>query len=130
MDRSTPPFFGAFGALAVDDGDARTGLASGAFAQLDIERVMDAQQRPVPVPQLQILVHGAARREVLRQGAPLAARREDIENGVQHFAHIDRTLAPAVPGRRDLRRHQRPLTIRQIARITQAATVKIGRAHV
>jgi len=123
MDRSTPPFFGALDALAIDDGGRRAGRAAGAFAQLDVERVMDAQQCPVPVPQLEIIVQRRLGWEVLRQRPPLAPGGQQIEDRVQHLAHIDRALAPAALGRRDQRRDQGPLLVRQIAGIAQAGAI-------
>ena len=119
MDQREAPLFGAFDALAVDDGDRRTCFASHPFPRLDVERMMDACQRPVPVPQIEILVHRRLRRKVLGQGAPLAAGRQQIENRVQHLAHIHRARTAATLGRRDRRFDQRPLRIRQIAWVTK-----------
>ena len=58
----------SLGALAVDDRRRRARFAAVSFAQLNIERVMDALQCPVPVPQVKIVMHRALRRQVLRQG--------------------------------------------------------------
>ena len=46
-----PPFFCAFHALAVDDAGGGACFAFRLFATFDVERVMDAIQRAVPVPQ-------------------------------------------------------------------------------
>src|SRR5262249_4641938 len=59
-------------------------------------------------------------RQVLRQGRPLAARPQNIEDRVQDLADIDFTVTPAVLGRWDQGRDQRPLRVRQITRIAQA----------
>ena len=120
MDQREAPFFGALHTLAVDDGDCRTGFAAGAFSGLDVERMMDTRQRPVPVPQLDIIVDRGLRREVLGKRAPLAAGREHVEDRVQDLAHIDRARPPAALGGWNQRRDQRPLRIGEIARVTQA----------
>src|SRR3954453_14895996 len=37
-------------------------------------------------PAHEVVMHGAARGQVLGQGAPLAARAQDVEHGVEHLA--------------------------------------------
>ena len=59
-DRCKTPFFSAFHALAVDDRGRRRCLALGPFATFDIERVMDAVERAVPAPQIEIIVQRRA----------------------------------------------------------------------
>ena len=65
---------------------------------------MHLLQRAVPAPQAEIAVHRAARWQVLRDVAPLAAGAQHIHHAVDHFAHVDGTLAAAALGRR----YQRP----------------------
>ena len=72
-----PPFFGAFHALAIDDGGTGRGLPPGIFPAFGIKRVMNAIQRSVPAPQIKIVIQRRACRQVLRDGAPLAAGGED-----------------------------------------------------
>ena len=45
------------------------GLASrgGFLAALEVERMMDAIQRAVPVPQAEVIMHGASGRQILGQ---------------------------------------------------------------
>jgi hypothetical protein len=85
---------------------------------------MDAFQGAIPVPQFQIVMHRALRRQVLRQRLPLAAGPQDVENPVQHLTHIHRASAPAVPRRRDQALHKHPFGIGQIARVTKATAVR------
>ena len=59
---------------------------------------MDAVQRAVIVPTVEIVVDRAARRQVLRQRRPLTARAEDIHDPVDDLAHIDLAVSPAVLG--------------------------------
>src|SRR5438045_9296747 len=86
--------------------------------------MMDALQRAVPVPQVQIVVHRTLRRQVLRQSLPLASRPKDIEDPVQHLTHVHRALATAMSCRWDHGLHNRPLGIAQIARVTKAIAVR------
>jgi len=50
------PLFGAFHALAVDE----AGFARGFLSALDVEHMMDAIQRVIPVPQAKVIMHGAS----------------------------------------------------------------------
>jgi len=86
---------------------------------------MDAPQRAVPVPALKVFVQRAARRQVTRDRAPLAARAENVEQALQYSAFIDRAFVPAALRGRDQRRNQRPLRIGQVARIAQLAAIVV-----
>src|SRR4029079_6069494 len=83
----------------------------------------DALQRPVPVPQVEVLPDGAARRQVLRQRLPLTPRPEHIKDRVEDLTNVHRSRAAAALGRTDQRSHQRPFGVRQITLVTQAAPV-------
>src|SRR5216683_8040087 len=109
--------FRALDALTVDDGGARAGFSVGQLTTLYIERVMDTIERAVPRPQVKIVVHRAARRQVLRDRSPLATGAQHIHQAIDHLAHIDRALVAASLGWRNQRLHQRPFLIGQIARI-------------
>src|SRR5205814_2764522 len=108
---------------AVNDCCRRAHLASFALAGLDIECVMDALQRAVPIPQHEIGMRGALRRQILRQRLPLAARREHIEDRVQNLADVHLAPTPTAFGRRYRRFDQRPLAVAQITRVAQAVAV-------
>jgi hypothetical protein len=84
----------------------------------DIERVMEALQRAIPVPQHKVAMSRALGRKVLRQRLPLATGRKHVEDGVQNLADIYLAPAAAALGWRNYRLDQRPLVVRQIARIT------------
>jgi len=94
------------------------------LANRDVQFVMDALQRAIPVPQFEIVMHRALGWQVFGQGLPLAASPQDIENPVQHLAHIDRASTPAMPSRRDHGLHNRPFGISQIAWVTKAASIR------
>jgi hypothetical protein len=84
---------------------------------------MDALQRSVPTPEIEIIKQRAAWRKVFRDRTPLAARAQNVHDAVHHCAHIDVASVASAPGRWNQRRNMRPFLIRQIAGITQAAAV-------
>ena len=85
--------------------------------------MMDAFERSVPVPEVEISMHGTARRQVLGKSPPLAAGGKDIHHAVYDFAHDDRAFAAAPLCRRDQGIDQRPLFIGQVAWIAKLAAV-------
>src|SRR5712672_668188 len=85
---------------------------------------MDALQRAVPIPQHEVGMRGAFRRQILRQRLPLTARREHIEDRVENFADVHLAPTPTAFGRWDRRFDQRPLAVAQITRVAQ--TVGVG----
>ena len=48
---------------------------------------------------------------------------QDVEDAVQHLAHVHRALAAAALGRRDEGLDQRPFPVGQVARVAQARTI-------
>src|SRR3954465_2041357 len=121
--RGGPYVDGTLCGLAVDDRRRRARLAACVLPHLNIERVVDALQRPVPVPQVEVLPDGAARRQVLRQRLPLTPRPEHIKDRVEDLTNVHRSRAAAALGRTDQRSHQCPFGVRQITLVTQAAPV-------
>src|SRR4030081_584913 len=90
-----PPFFCAFHALAVDDGRGGAGFPFALLPALQIKRLMNAIQRSVPTPQIEIIMHRAARWQIFRECTPLTSRAQNIHHPVHHFTHID--MAPVTP---------------------------------
>jgi hypothetical protein len=121
--RAQSPFLGSFATLAVNDCHRWARFASSLFAHRDVKCMMDALQRAVPVPQHEVIMRGAFRRQILGQRLPLASGPKHVEDRVQSLSNIDRTLAPAVPSRRNHRLDQRPFGVGQITRIAQATSV-------
>jgi hypothetical protein len=120
------PLFGAFHALAVDDGGGRTGVPSSLFATLLVKRVVNPFQCAVIGPQIEVVVDRTFRRQVFRDRAPLTAGREDVHEAVHHLTHVHRPLASARLAGRDQRFDQSPFVVGQIARISQLAAVVTG----
>src|ERR1035441_10499150 len=79
-DRYKPPFFGAYHALAVDDGGGRACLATVMLPALHIKHMMDAIERAVVAPQVEIIMHRATWRQVFRDRPPLASRARSEEH--------------------------------------------------
>src|SRR4051812_16958182 len=123
-DRSGVPPFGSFHALAVHDGRRRTGLLADHLTGLFVESMVQTPQRAVALPAPEVVMPGAARGQVLGQGAPLAARAQDVEHGVEHLAHINPALPPR-PALRDVYEGagQVPFGVGHVTRITQALAV-------
>ena len=121
-----PPLFGAFHALAVDDAGRGACSAHGFLSALDVEHMMDAIQRAIPVPQAEVIVHGPSGRQLLGQRAPLAAGAEQVHHTVNPLADIDALFAAAGLARRDQRLDMHPLLIGQIARIAHLVAVVTG----
>ena len=70
--------------------------------------MMDAIQRAVPVPQAEVIMHGASGRQILGQRAPLAAGAQNVHHAVDHLADSDAPFAAAGLARRDQRLDMRP----------------------
>ena len=65
--------------------------------------MVDLLQRTIVIPADEVIVHRASRRKVLGNIAPLAARAEQIHDGVDHLTHIHLTVTATVLCRRDPR---------------------------
>src|SRR4051812_8790355 len=61
------PLFRAFHALAIDHRRCRAGLAPYLLTAFVVESVMDALERAVIAPAIEVVVHRAFRRQILRQ---------------------------------------------------------------
>ena len=126
-DRAKPPFLSTPCGLRVDDRCRRTGFTSFLLAHCNVKRVVDAFHSAIPVPELEIVVHRALRRQVFGQRLPLASGPEHVENPVQDFAHVDRAFASTVSPRRNIGR-QWPIR-RQSDRLDNAGPCVRGAAR-
>ena len=112
-----PPLFRALDALAVDDGGGLARFAGGLLATARVKRIMDAVERAVPAPQIEIIVDRRARRQVLGDRPPLAAGAQHIHQAVDDFTYVHRPPVAAALPRPDERLRQRPFLVGQVARI-------------
>ena len=87
------PLFGAFHALAIDDGGCGTGLSFRLLAAGNVERVVNAIQHTIAVPPDEVVVDRAVRRKVLRKVAPLATGAQNIHHRVHDRTHVGPPLA-------------------------------------
>src|ERR1700730_2129777 len=125
-DRCGAPFFRALHALAVDDAGRRARFTIHGFATLHVERVMNAIQRAVLVPKVEITKQRALGRQIFGNVTPLASRAQHIHETVHDFPRLNRALPSATFGRWNNRLDVRPLIVRQIARIAQLVTNEHG----
>ena len=88
---------------------------------------MDAIEGTVAAKAVEIIVKRRARRQVLRNGAPLAAGAEDVHQAVDHLVLVDMASVAAALGRRNERLDMRPFRVSQIARITQSTAIVASR---
>ena len=123
-DRSGAPPFSPFHALAVHDGRRGAGLLAGQLAGLLVESMVEPPQRAVTLPAHEVVMHGAARGQVLGQGAPLAACAQDVEHRIEHLAQISPAL-PARPALRDVHEGagQLPFCVGHVRGVPQALAV-------
>src|SRR3954464_612380 len=99
----SPAAFRALDALAVDDRGGGACLLSRQFPHLDEQGEMKSIQRAIPVPQLEVVMDRAARRQILRQSAPLAARGKQVKDAVHNLPDIHRAMTAGTLFRRDQR---------------------------
>src|SRR5260221_14540800 len=85
--------------MAVDDGGGWAGVPFAALPAFHIKRVMDAIQRAVPAPQVEIVEQRAARRRVFRDRPPLTSRAQNIHDPIHHSRTSTwRLLPPRLAG--------------------------------
>jgi hypothetical protein len=73
VGQAQSPFLRSFAGLAVDDGRCWARFVPSLLACCNVEPVVESLQRAVPVPQHEVMVRCALRRQILRQRLPLAA---------------------------------------------------------
>ena len=112
-----PPFFSAFHTLAVDNRCSGARLSGNRLTAFHIELMMDEIERAIPTPKVEIIVQCRARRQVLRDGSPLTAGRQNVHEAVHHLTHDHRALVATTLARRDQGFDQIPFVVCQVARI-------------
>src|ERR1700747_2543432 len=122
-DQCRPPLFGAFHALAIDDGSGGTGLSFRLLAACDVERIVNAIQHTITLPPYEVTVDRAVRRKVLRKVAPLATGAQNIHHRVHDRPHVGPPLATASVGWRNQWCNIGPLVIGEVARVPQMITI-------
>src|ERR1700739_1325468 len=85
--------------------------------------MMDPIQCPIMVPAAEVVIHGAARRQVFRQRRPLATGAQDVHQPVDDLLYVNRSLVAAPLGWRNQRLDEKPLLLSQITGVAQSAAV-------
>src|SRR3954454_20083150 len=85
--------------------------------------MMNAIEGAVPTPQVQIVVHSRAGRQIFRDCPPLTSRTQNIHEPVDDCPHVHMAPIATTFSWRDQRPHMRPFLVGQIAGITQQASV-------
>jgi len=128
VDPARAAALGGRHALTVDNTGRRHRIASqtlpGARHQNGIEPIPGA----VVAPPVEVPLHRRARRKLARQGAPLTAAPQDIEEGVDNRAQMPAARPPALRRRRQQRGNLGPFRLARIACIDQvvAAILRAG----
>src|SRR5947207_91292 len=68
----------------------------------------------------EVAPHGRPRRKLVRQSSPLAARAIQVQDGIDHFAHVGRARMSTRLGRRNERLKDGPFLLTQIAWIASS----------
>jgi len=108
--------------LAIDDARGRTGLSSSLLARRHHQRMVDQFPASISNPDIEVSLDGRIGRKLLRQLAPLASRRGDVEQGLDDRTQPGRATSPKVspPGHEG--HDHRLFRIGQIACIAQVGT--------
>src|SRR5262245_52625261 len=107
--------------LAVDNSRRRRRVPSDHLANSLDQRIVDPIPRAIVAPAIKVPLHGRTRRELLRQSAPLTARRRNIKDGIHHRSQLDLPRTSQMRSRRHERSNNQPLRISQIACIAKAS---------
>src|SRR5579864_2856446 len=114
---------GPFGALAVDDGGAGPPLPSLPLARFVAQGGLHPLQGAVACPLHEIVVDQAPIGILLGQQAPLAARAQAVEQGVDHRAGVAAPAASASGGLGQQGRQARPLGLGQVGRVAHPSSI-------
>src|SRR4051794_39560760 len=109
--------------LTIDNGSCRFGLSSEPSARLPNQGLDDLLPSTRIAPGVKIALHRRVWRELFRQGSPLAAARQNIEDRLHDLAQIDLPRPAQSPSRRHHPGDQRPFCIGQITCVTQSAAL-------
>ena len=105
--------------LAIEDSRGRHGFTPEFPAGLPNQSSDDLVPSGGISPRVKIALDSRVRRELARQGSPLAAGGQNVENCLHDLPQIDFPWPPTSPARRHLPGDQRPLRISQIACVAQ-----------
>jgi hypothetical protein len=119
IDAARTATFGGRHALAVDEAGRGSGVAPHSLTGGRDEVGTDPPPGSVIAPAVEVALHGRAGRKVPRQGAPLAAGRQDIEDRIDNRPQLPLARPTKSPTGRQQRLNLRPFSIRGSACIPQ-----------
>jgi hypothetical protein len=114
------PLFRRFHRLAINNGGARGGITAGGRAHLGPPGLVEACPGTIETPLAEIIMDGSPGWEIVRQQAPRTTGAEEIEDRGEDFAQIHSPGASPRLGRRQQRREEGPLGLRQIGGVGEA----------
>ena len=117
--------FRGFHALTVDHPGAQAGLLPFQVPRRHDEVMVDAFQKAVRSPVVEIALHRRGRWKIVWRHRTLATRRGHVHDHVHDIAQLRRPRPTNLLARRHERRKQRLLPVRQIACITLATALII-----
>ena len=117
------PFFGAFDALAVDNGGGRRWVPAHQRAHLRMECVVQPRERAVRLPLDEVAMDRRLGRKILGQLPPLATRREHVQDAVEDTAPVCGGVPSPDTRRWQIRLDQCPFLVGHIGRITLPLTL-------
>src|SRR5919197_3154332 len=118
--------FGGLDALRVDDRRARLALAADLLAQPLAQDGVDALQRPVLGPPIEVVADGLPWPILPRDLPPLAAGPPQVQQPVEDAPSRDRRPPPSALGLRQQRFQHRPLGLGQVAGVVHGG---VGGLH-
>lgn len=110
--------FGGLYALTVDDAGGGNEVTPIGLANPHDKIGIETMPRSIVAPAIEVTLHRRAWREVLRQRAPLAASRQNVEDRIQYSPQINRPRTPQTPPLGQEWDDQSPFFIHHIACVT------------
>src|SRR5512132_254279 len=123
------PLFARLDRLAIHDGNRRSRVPAGCGAGQWVERTVQDGPEAGDAPAPEIAVHRRPGREIRRQLPPLAAGPEQVEDRVEHGAHVRRSWPASGLRRWNVGHEQRPLWIRQVRRLPPSPHARLVGIH-
>src|SRR5262245_51097599 len=112
-----PSQFRGFDALAVDTARRRVFVPSRLLAHLGADGIMETLPGPAVAPLTEIPIDTGPLRILMGEHAPFDAPIDDIKNGIDHRAHIQRAVAPTRLGWWDQIFDKIPFGISKVCRV-------------
>src|SRR5271157_5573043 len=107
----------SFDRLTVDAASRRGRVVPCRYAHLLAQGGQNLDPDAVALPRLEVVVHGSPTWEIPRQHPPGATGPIEVEDSIDHLAHVGLARPTLLGYRWEVRRQKGPLLIREIARV-------------